>query len=58
MTMRFMQLELLKIEFAAVRQALKSYRDEIIRNEKIKILQALVAGTGLQEASQGIIHLN
>lgn len=54
MTMRFMQLELLKIEFAAVRQALKSYRDEIIRNEKIKILQALVAGTGSQEASQGV----
>lgn len=55
MTMRFMQLELLNIEFGAIREALKLYRDEIIKHEKLARLQALVSGTASQEALQGTI---
>ncbi|MFH3540493.1 tyrosine-type recombinase/integrase [Klebsiella aerogenes] len=53
MTMRFMQLELLKIEFGAVREAMKSYRDEIIKNDKLVRLQALVSQMDSQEAPEG-----
>ncbi|EKT3982610.1 tyrosine-type recombinase/integrase [Klebsiella aerogenes] len=56
MTMRFMQLELLKIEFGAVREAMKSYRDEIIKNEKLVRLQALVSQMDSQEAPEGSNH--
>lgn len=55
-TIRFMQLEALAVPFVAMRDTLKGYRDEILRTEKLAILQGLISQSGIsryeQEASQ------
>lgn len=42
-TIRFMQLEALAVPFVAMRDTLKGYRDEILRTEKLAILQGLIS---------------
>lgn len=44
-TIRFMQLEALAVPFVAMRDTLKGYRDELLRTEKLAILQGLISQT-------------
>lgn len=43
LTIRFMQLEVLSVPFQSMRETLKAYRDELMKQEKLAYLQAMVA---------------
>lgn len=54
LTIRFMELETLGVPFKAMRDTLKGYRDNIMKQEKVRFLQAMVH-KALPDASQGSI---
>ncbi|HFI1906831.1 TPA: hypothetical protein ACGPMP_004377 [Enterobacter roggenkampii] len=43
LTIRFMQLEVLSVPFQSMRETLKAYRDELMKQEKLAYLQAMVS---------------
>lgn len=59
LTIRFMQLETLDVPFVAMRDAIKAYRNELMKGEKLAMLQGLLAANTLpegklSEALQGV----
>lgn len=55
-TIRFMQLEALAVPFVAMRDTLKGYRDEILRTEKLAILQGLISQSGNSRYEQDALQ--
>lgn len=53
LTIRFMELETLGVPFKAMRDTLKGYRDNIMKQEKVRFLQAMVH-KALPDASQAL----
>lgn len=53
LTIRFMQLEQLSVPFQSMRDTLKAYRDEMMKQEKLSALQAMLSGS--QKALQGVV---
>ncbi|WP_323634617.1 hypothetical protein [Enterobacter hormaechei] len=53
LTIRFMQLEQLSVPFQSMRDTLKAYRDEMMKQEKLAALQAMLSGS--QKALQGVV---
>lgn len=50
-TIRFMQLEALAVPFVAMRDTLKGYRDELLRTEKLAVLQGLISNCSNMSSS-------
>lgn len=49
-TIRFMQLEALAVPFVAMRETLKKARDNLIREEKVSLLQGLISAARISAA--------
>lgn len=52
LTIRFMELELLGVPFAAMRETLKGYKENLIKQDKLNRLKALTSNTASPEALQ------
>ena len=56
LTIRFMQLETMAVPFTVMRDALKAYRDELLKGEKLALLQAMVRNaTGSAESDSNAV---
>ncbi|EHN8833600.1 hypothetical protein QM092_09930 [Enterobacter hormaechei] len=53
LTICFMQLKVLGVPFQSMKDTLKAYRDEMMKQEKLSALQAMLSGS--QKALQGAV---
>lgn len=55
-TIRFMQLEALAVPFVAMRETLKKARDNLIREEKVSLLQGLISQSENSHYAQDVLQ--